>query len=195
MSFPLPRIDDTLDLLTGQMFSPHWTWRPGTGKYRWTPPQRTYSGLYQFIKMPFGLVNAPGIFQRLMEVVLAGLARTTCVVYLDNILVFGRNLAEHNTNLKSVLQRLREAGLRLKPSKCHLARKQVKFLGHIVSAAGVQTDRNKLKAVARYPVPTDVKTLRLLLGLASYYRWFVLRFAAVASPMHALTKNVLFLWT
>ena len=146
--------------------------------------------------MPFGLVNAPATFQRLMEVVLARLARTTCVVYLDNILVFGRNLSEHNANLKTVFERLREAGLRLKPTKCHLARQRVEFLGHVVSAAGVQTDPGKLKAVERYPVPTDVKTLLSFLGLASYYRRFVSRFAAIASPMHLLTKkDAPFVWT
>ena len=101
----------------------------------------TYSGLYLFLKMPFGLVNALAKFQRPMEVVLA---QTT---YLDDILVFGWNLTEHNANLKAVFESLREERLRLKPTKCHLARKQVEFLGHVVSATGVQTDPGKLKAV------------------------------------------------
>ena len=200
--FPLPRIDDTLDLLTGQQYFTTLDLATGYWQVRMDPASKektaftTYSGLYQFRKMPFGLVNAPATFQRLMEVVLAGLARTTCMVYLDDILVFGQDLAEHNTNLEMVLTRLREAGLRLKPAKCHLARQHVEFLGHIVSSAGVQTDPKKLKAVNRYPPPTDVKTLRSFLGLASYYRRFVPGFAATASPMHALTKkDVPFVWT
>ena len=141
--FPLPSIDDTLDLLTGQKYFTTLDLAAGYWQVQMDPASRektafaTYSGLYQFLKMPFGLVNAPATFQRLMEVVLAGLARTTCVVYLDDILVFGRNLTEHNANLRTVFERLREAGLRLKPTKCHLARQRVEFLGHVVSAAGV----------------------------------------------------------
>ena len=96
----------------------------------------TYSGLYQFV--PFGLVNAPATFQRLMEVVLAGLARTICMNYLDDILVFGKDLEEHNANLKTVLE------WRLKPTKCHFAGEQVEYLGHVALAGGVQTDPKKL---------------------------------------------------
>ena len=117
----------------------------------------TYSGLYQFTKMPFGLVNAPATFQRLMEVVLTGLARTTCVVYLNDILVFGKDLEEHNANL---VERIREAGLRLKPGKCRFACEHVEYLGYVVSAEGVRTDSKKLVAVEQYPPPTDLKALR-----------------------------------
>ena len=115
--FPLPRIDDTLDLLSGAKY---FTTRDLASSY-WQvcmdPASQektafiTHSGLYEFKKMPFGLVNAPATFQRLMEVVLSGLARDGCMVYLDDILVFGRTLDEHNDNLAKVFQRLRSAGL------------------------------------------------------------------------------------
>ena len=146
--------------------------------------------------MPFGLCNAPATFQRLMEAVLAGLARDVCIVYLDDILVMGATFSEHLVNLSRVLTRLRDAGLRLKPSKCHLVRHEVEFLGHVISSAGVAADPRKIEAVKDYPTPVDVKSLRSFLGLASYYRRFIAGFSAVAGPLHALTrKGMPFTWS
>ena len=197
--FPLPRIDDTLDLLTGCQYfttldlaSGYWQVEGASEKTAFT----TYSGLYQFRKMPFGLVNAPATFQRLMEVVLADLARHCCLVYLDDVLVMGTTFEEHQRNLTKVLDRLRDAGLRLKPKKCCFAKLEVEYLGHVVSAQGVRTDPKKLKAINEYPTPTNLKTLCSFLGLASYYRKFIANFSKVANPLHALTrKDVPFVWT
>ena len=125
--FPLPRIDDTLDLLAGARYFTTLDLASGYWQVAMDPSSQektafaTYSGLYEFCKMPFGLVNAPATFQHLMEVVLSGLARDSCHVYLDDVLVFGRTLEEHNSNLSKVLTRIREAGLRLKPKKCNFA--------------------------------------------------------------------------
>ena len=139
--------------------------------------------------MPFGLVNAPATLQRLMEVVLAGLARTICIVYLE---VFERSLEEHNANLKTVLQRIREAGLHLKPGKCHFACEEVQYLGR----KGFKQIPRSWKLWSKYPPPKDVKTPRSFLGLASYYRRFVPNLATVAEPLHALTKkDTPFMWT
>ena len=149
----------------------------------------THCGLYEFKKMPFGLVNAPATSQRLMEMVLAGLARDKCYVYLDDVLVFGRTLEEHNQHLASVLMRIQRAGLRLKPKKCKFAELSVEYLGHVVSAEGIQTDTKKREALQMFPVPGDLKTLRSFLGLASYYHRFVPNFSKVAGPLHALTKK------
>ena len=88
-------------------------------------------------------------------------------MYLDDILVVGHSFKEHLVNLGKVFGRLREAGLCLKPSKCHLARREVEYLGHIVSHQGVAADPKKVKAVKEYPTPTDLKSLRSFLGLAS----------------------------
>ena len=156
----------------------------------------TYSGLHEFRKMPFGLANAPATFQRLMENVLAGLAHEGCLVYLDDILVIGKTLEEHNENLRKVLDRLREAGLRLKPPKCHFVQLEVEYLGHVVSAGGVRTDPKKLRAVENFQTPVDVKTVRSFTGLASYYRRFIPNFSRIAAPLHELTKkDVSFVWT
>ena len=148
--------------------------------------------------MPFGLCNAPATFQRLMEVVLQGLVRKSCLVYLDDILVIGRTFTEHLNNLVKVFSRLRQAGLCLKPSKCCLARTEVEYLGHVVSQGGVAADPKKVEAVQAYPAPTNLKSLRSFLGLASYYRRFIPNFSSVARPLHihVLTlKNVQFDWT
>ena len=93
----------------------------------------THKGLYQFKVMPFGLCNAPSTFERLMEIAMRGLQWTSCLVYLDDIVVFASNFESHLERLGEVLGRLEEAGLKVKPSKCCLARKKVAFLGHVVS--------------------------------------------------------------
>ena len=145
--------------------------------------------------MPFGLTNAPATFQRLMECVLAGLTEEQCLIYLDDIVVFSRTFEEHIERLGNVFQALRQAGLTLKLSKCAFARREVKYLGHIVSAAGVRPDPTKIEAVLTYPVPSNVKELRQFLGLTNYYRRFVVDYSKIAGPLHKLlTKERGFQW-
>ena len=156
----------------------------------------TPDGLFEFKVMPFGLCNAPATFQRLMDMVLAGLQSTNCLVYLDDVIILGKTFEEHLRNLKEVFQRLREAGLRLKPSKCNLCLEEVEFLGHIVSAEGVRIDPKKTEKVAKWPAPTSKKEVQQFLGLANYYRRFVKDFASIAKPLHRLTERTAkFEWT
>ena len=200
--YPLPRIDDTLDLLaTNKFFS---TLDLASGYWQIAMEETskektaftTHVGLYEFEVMPFGLCNAPATFQRLMENVLHSLIGKSCLVYLDDVLVLGRTLEEHTENLEAVLSRIRAAGLKLKPSKCNLARKEVEYLGYCVSAKGVATDPKKVTAIKAFPVPLDVKSLRSFLGLLSYYRRFIPSFSIIANPLFALTrKDVPFQWT
>ena len=201
--YPLPRIDDTLEQLAGAkyfstryMASGYWQ-VPMDSTSQEKTAFSTYAGLYEFNKMPFGLVNAPATFQRLMEIALAGLTQDCCLTYLDDVLVIGRSIEEHNQNLVKVFDCLRDAGLRLKqPTKCKLAQRSVEYLGHIVSEEGVRTDPKKLQAVNEYPTPTDVKSLRSFLGLASYYCRFIPNFVKTAGPLYTLTKkDVEFAWT
>ncbi len=199
--FPLPRIDDTLDLLSHSQYFTTLDLASGYWQVRMHPESRektaftTYSGLYEFLVMPFGLCNAPATFQRLMETVLAGLARDACMVYMDDILVIGKTYEEHLDNLRRVLDRLREAGLKLKPEKCSFGKGEVAYLGYVVSKDGLSPDPGKIKAIQEFPQPLDLKSLRSFLGLATYYRRFIPQFSVVASPLHALTrKNASFVW-
>ena len=143
--------------------------------------------------MPFGLVYAPATFQHLMEFVFVGVVGKKC---LDDIIILGRTVEEHNHNLIDGLERLRAAGLRLKPKKCKFAQLEVDYLGHVVSKEGVRSDSKKLEAVREFPTPTCVKTLRSFLGLASYYRRFIANLSKVTRPLHTLNKKVVsFVWT
>ena len=133
----------------------------------------THGGLYEFCVMPFGLCNAPATFQRLMGRVLSGLIPKKCMVYLDDILVIGRSFQEHVSNLREVLEKLRYAGLRLKPKKCHLAQSKVIYLGFVISYSGISADTKKLEAVNEFPVPKDVKQLHSCILLSSIYTGFL----------------------
>jgi len=104
-------------------------------------------GQFRFKTMPFGLCNAGATFQRLMDMIMAGLDFDVCLVYLDDVIVFSATMKEHFMRLRSVLSRLRDAGLKLKPSKCSLLQRQVSFLGHVVLEAGVGTDPEKVRAI------------------------------------------------
>ena len=199
--FPLPRVDDTLDMLSQtQYFSTldlaagYWQVQMDNNSQEKTAFS-TYSGHYEFRVMPFGLCNAPSTFQRLMETVLAGLTRSCCLVYLDDVMVIGKNFFEHLDNLRNVFERFRIANLKLKPEKCCLAGSEVLYLGYVVSREGILADPAKIDAVKNFPQPFDVRSLRSFLGLASYYRRFIENFSSVASPLYELTrKDVGFSW-
>eukprot|EP00731_Ephydatia_muelleri_P012602 Em0006g1496a len=124
----------------------------------------TREGHFEFNVMPFGLTNAPATFQRLMECVLA-------------------------ERLKMVFHHLAEAGLKLKPSKCHFAKSEIRYLGHIVSRQGIQADPDKTSAMISFPVPSDIKELRQCLGLTNYYRRFIKGYSSIAEPLHKLTRK------
>ena len=146
--------------------------------------------------MPFGVCNAPATFHRLMNMVLAVVQWSSCLVYLDDVIIIGETFKEHLQNVREVFNRLRNAGLKLKPSKCDFCCTQVEFVRHIVSEDGVRTDQAKTEKVARWPVPKTKREVQQFLGLANYYRCFVKDFATIAKPLHRLTEKICkFDWT
>ncbi len=124
-----------------------------------------------------------------MDTVLAGLKWQTCLVYLDDVVVFARTFEDHIERLKQVLEAIRTVGLTLKPQKCRFGYEELKFLGHVVNCDGVRPDPEKTAAIANYPVPSNVKDVRSFLGLCAYYRRFIPSFSKIASPLNALTKG------
>ena len=133
-------------------------------------------GFWECECMPFGLTNAPATFQRLMESCLGELHLNWCIIYLDDIIVFSRTPEEHNHRLRAVFEKLKAAGLKLKPSKGDFFKKEIKYLEHIVSEQRVSTDPDKIKAVTEWPQPTTVTEVRSFLGFVSYYRRFIPNF-------------------
>ena len=146
--------------------------------------------------MPFRLKNAPATFQKLMVDVLRGLSQEVCMDYIDDILVVGKSTDEHLVNLRTVLQRLCEVDLKLKPSKCNLFKTKVKYLGFVVSMAGIEVDPDKTHAVCEFPIPLDIRSLRGFFGLTSYYHRFVESYSRLAKPLYHLTqKGLPYRWT
>ena len=201
-AYSLPRIEDNLDALKGAKFFSTLDLISGYWQVEMAPEDKektafcTKYGLFQFKVMPYGLSNAPGTFERLMETVLRGMQWERAVLYLDDIIVFSDSVEEHLKRLEEILQRLRAANLMLKPSKCHFFKHQVEFLGHIVSQDGVSTDPHKVEAVKEWPIPRRVRDVRAFLGLTGYYRRFIQNYGEIAKPLHKLTeKNTEFVWT
>ncbi len=195
-AFPLPRIEETLDSLTGA----HWfsTLDLASG-YNQVPVSEsdhsktafcTPFGLFEWKWMPFGLCNAPSTFQRLMERLFGDQQHQPVLLYLDDIIVFSSSVQKHLQRLRTVLGRLGAEGLKVKLGKCAFFREKVRYLGHVISGQGVATDPSKIEAVAQWPRPGTVAELRTFLGFVSYYRHFVEGFARLAAPLHKIVAEL-----
>ena len=201
-SYPLPRIDMSLDRLAGSRWFSTLDLASGFYQVEVDPddiPKTAFStrrGLFEFVTMPFGLCNAPATFERLMERVMTGLQWEILLIYIDDLIVFAKSFDEMLLRLEKVFDRLRSAKLKLKPNKCTLFRKSVSFLGHLVSENGVQTDPAKVDKVKNWSPPNCVKEVRAFLGLCSYYRRFIEGYSKIAAPLHRLTeKKREFIWS
>eukprot|EP00117_Sycon_ciliatum_P009189 scpid21588/ scgid11586/ Retrovirus-related Pol polyprotein from transposon 412; Protease; Reverse transcriptase; Endonuclease len=194
-AFPMPRVDDAINTMKGARYfttldlaSGYWQVQldgDAQEKSAFTTP----FGLYQWKCMPFGLCNAPATFQRLMNNVLRDHLQKCCLVYLDDIIIFSRTLKEHLVHLRAVLDCLRSAHLKVKPSKCSIAQSSVRYLGHVFTHAGVHPDVSKIDAVAKWQPPTTITEVRQFLGFVAYYRRFIRDFSVIATPLYALTRK------
>ncbi|XP_055527930.1 uncharacterized protein K02A2.6-like [Wyeomyia smithii] len=154
----------------------------------------THKGLYRFNRLFPGVKCAPGAFQQIMDAMLSGLPCTS--PYLDDILVGGRTVEEHNQNLNCVLQRLQEYGFTVKFEKCRFFMRQVKYLGQLLDTEGVRPDPDKVKAIVNMPPPHDVPTLRSYLGAINYYGKYIREMRTLRQPLDELLKeSTSFQWT
>ena len=196
--YPLPRIDAMLDNLSGaKMFSSldliwgyHQVPLTEEAKQRtaFITPQMSPSH-WQYIYMPFGLRDAPATFQRLVDKMLTSVQYDFVMAYLDDIIVKGDDVESSLRNLREVFDRIRSAGLKLKPSKCELFREEIAYLGHIINQHGLKTDPKKIEAVKNWPIPIYLTDVRGFIGLCSYYRRFIKDFGEKVKPLSQLTTR------
>ena len=146
-------------------------------------------GFYECVCMPFGLTNAPASFQHLMESCLGEIHLNWCIIYLDDVIIFSKTPEKHVERLQAVLQKLRAAGLKLKPSKCEFFKDRISYLGHIVSKDEEATDPKKIQVILDWPVPKTVYDVRSFLGFTDYYRKFMFRYSQIAKPLNGLISG------
>ena len=194
-SYPLPHMDDLFDRLQGAQYFSKIDLRTGfyqiplAEEDRAKTAFRTRYGHFEWTVLPMGLTNAPATFQHLMHHTFREFLDRCVLVFLDDIVVYSRSLEDHVRDVRAVLQRLQDAGLYAKKSKCELFMHEIEFLGHHVGRRGLRVMQDKVDAVQKWPVPRNVSELRSFLGLAGYYRRFVEGFSRLAAPLHELTHT------
>ena len=200
--FPLPRVQDCLDAVAGSALFSSFDLTSG---YFQIPlkqediPKSAFCckyGHFEMLRLPFGLNNAASTFQRTMELALQGLQWVTCLIYIDDIIVFGADFDQHMARVEEVLDRIAKAGLKLKPDKCHMLQTEVVFLGHLVSKKGILPDPANIMKIVDWPRPTNCKQVKQFVATGSYYRRFVRDYARIARPLIDLTrKDAIFQWS
>lgn len=193
--YPLPNVTEVLDQLgNARYFSvldlhSGFLQIPLDEQSRYLSAFSTPFGHHHFTRLPFGMSNAPATFQRLMDTVLSGLQGVECYIFMDDIVVYAETLKEHDEKMHKLMGRLKEANLVLAPEKCQFLRREVAYLGHIISENGVKPCPKKIEAVKNFPVPRCKKDVKSFLGLVGYYRRFIKNMARIAKPLTVVTKE------
>lgn len=149
----------------------------------------TRQGHFEFNRMPFGLCGAPFTFQHMMNIVLRSENWEQCLIYLDDVLIFGKDFKEHLFRLRNIFTKIRESGIKLSPEKCNFFKTELRFLGHIITQDGVKTDPVKIEAVVNWPKPSTIHDLRSFLGFTNYYRKFIKSYAYLVQPLESMMKQ------
>ena len=201
-AYPLPVIEDILDHLGNAKFFSAFDLRAGFDHIAMEDESKkstafsTPDGHFEFNIMPFGLKNALATFQRMMNNALRGLNGKICMVYLDDIVVFGSTVEERNENLVTLFEILRQTGLKLQPNKSEYLKPELEYLGHVITKDGVKPTPAKLQAVAEFRIPKSATEFKSFLGLSGYYRKFIKNYSTIAKPFTELTKILnTFRWT
>ena len=200
--YPLPLIASAFELLEGATVFTKLDLRNAYHLVRiregdeWKTAFNTPTGHYEYLVMPYGLTNAPAIFQALVNDVLRDMLNKNVFVYLDDILIFSKTKEDHVHHVQAVLQRLLQNSLFVKAEKCEFHASSTTFLGYIVGEGSVQMDPAKVSAVAAWPIPESRKQLQRFLGFANFYRRFIRGYSTVAAPLTALTSSKMpFCWS
>lgn len=193
--YPIPNITDILDKLGKCMYFTTLDLASGFHQIEVHPrdiEKTAFSvdhGHYEYVRMPFGLKNAPSTFQRVMDNVLKDLQGTVCLVYMDDIIIFSTSLQEHILNLDKVFSKLRDANLKVQLDKCEFLRREIAFLGHIISETGLKPNPDKIIAIQNFPIPKTQKDIKSFLGLLGYYRKFIKDFSQLTKPLTSCLKK------
>ena len=193
--YPLPNITDLFDKLGKSTYFTTLDLASGYHQIEINESDRqktafsTQTGHFEFLRMPFGLKTAPATFQRTMDNVLRGLQGIHCMVYLDDIIIFSPSLEEHIKSLRIVFDRLRRTNLKVQLDKSEFLRKEVLYLGHMITKDGLKPNDDKIKAVLDFPLPKTTKEIKSFLGLIGYYRRFIRDFARITQPLTACLKK------
>ncbi len=193
-AYQLPRVDETFDRMHGSKWftsldlqSGYWQVEVKEEDKEKTAFRVGDLGFYECNRMPFGLTNAPATFQRLMEQTLQNLSNV--IVFIDDIVIFSKTFEEHMKKLELVFKRLQDVGLKLKPKKCNLFQKKVKYLGHVISSEGIETDPDKTEVIRNWQEPKTIQELRQALGFFGYYRRFIKGYSGIVEPLNELLKG------